>query len=76
MEQDLAQGVGAEVYAGDRGYDDGENHQFLWGRGLKSALRLNDYRTQKKDPNKGPWLKLIADPDYQAGLAERYKSLP
>ncbi len=71
--KDLAQGVGAEVYAGDRGYDDGENHQFLWERGLKSALRLNDYRTQKKDPNKGPWLRLIADPDYQAGLRERYK---
>ena len=70
---DLAQGVEAQVYAGDKGYDDGENHEFLWQRGLKSALRLKDTRTQKKDPNKGPWLKLIADPDYRAGLKERYK---
>jgi IS5 family transposase len=73
VEQDLAQGAPAEVYAGDRGYDDGENHLYLWDKKLKSALKLNDYRTQKKDPNKGPWLALIADPDYQAGLQERYK---
>lgn len=61
------------VYAGDRGYDDGENHEFLRGRSLKSALRLNHYRTQKKDGNKGLWLKLQRDPDYQAGLKERHK---
>ena len=68
VEQDIALGVGAEVYAGDKGYDDGENHEFLKERGLKSALRLKRTRTQKKDPNKGPWLKLLEDPDYEAGL--------
>lgn len=47
-----------------------ENHLYLKERGLKSALKLNQYRTQKKDPNKGPWLKLLGDPDYQAGLHE------
>ncbi len=73
VKQDIAQGVKVRVYTGDRGYDDGENHEFLWQRGLKSALRLKRNRTQKKDPNKGPWLKLIADPDYEAGLKERYK---
>lgn len=73
VEQDLAQGIGAQVYAGDRGYDDGENHEFLRERKLKSALRLNEYRTQKKDANKRPWLTLLGDPDYQAGLKERYK---
>jgi len=73
VRSDLAQGVEARVYAGDKGYDDGENHEFLKEKGLKSALRLKRTRTQKKDPNKGPWLKLIADPDYQAGLKERYK---
>ena len=73
VKQDMAQGIGAKVYAGDKGYDDGENHEFLKEKGLKSALRLNRYRTEKKDPNKGPWLKLQADPDYQAGLKERYK---
>ena len=73
VEQELKQGLPVEVYAGDRGYDDGENHEFLWQRGLKSALRLKGTRTQKRDPNKGPWLKLLEDPDYQAGLKERYK---
>jgi transposase, IS5 family len=73
VRSDLAQGVGAEVYAGDKGYDDAENHEFLKERGLKSALRLKRNRTQKKDPNKGPWLKLLEDPDYEAGLKERYK---
>lgn len=76
VEQDLAQAVGAEVYAGDRGYDNGENHLYLQEKSLKSALKLHDYRTQKKDPNKEPWLKLLADPDYQAGLKERYKIEP
>ena len=71
--QDVAQGVAVRVYAGDKGYDDGENHEFLWQRGLKSALRLKETRTQKKDPNKGPWLELIGDLDYQRGLKERYK---
>ena len=73
VEQDLAQGVGAEIYAGDKAYDDGDNHEFLRERQLKSALRLNDYRTQKKDTHKEPWLKLLADSDYWRGLGERYK---
>ena len=73
--QDVAQGVEVRVYAGDKGYDDGENHEFLWQRGLKSALRLKETRIQKKDPNKGSWLKLQEDPDYQAGLKERYKAV-
>jgi IS5 family transposase len=73
VKADLSQGVGAKVYAGDKGYDDGDNHEFLWQHGLKSALRLKTTRTKKKDPNKGPWLKLVADPDYEAGLKERYK---
>lgn len=73
VERDVAQGLPVVVYAGDRGYDDGENHFYLQERGLKSALRLNTYRTEKKDPHKGPWLRLVRDPDYQAGLRERYK---
>lgn len=73
VERDLAQGLPVAVYAGDRGYDDGENHALLAARGLHSALRLNAYRTQKKDGNKGPWLRLVRDPDYQGGLRERYK---
>lgn len=63
VEQDLSQEIRAEVYAGARGYDDGENHLYLKERGVKSALRLNNYRTQKQNPHKGPWLRLMADPD-------------
>src|SRR3972149_10480111 len=72
VERDLAQGVGAKVYAGDKAYDDGDNHEFLRERQLKSALRLNDYRIQKKDTHKEPWLKLLADSDYWRGLGGRY----
>lgn len=71
--RDAALGLPVHVYAGDRGYDDGENHALLTAKGLKSALRLNAYRTQKKNGNKAPWLRLLRDRDYQAGLAVRYK---
>ena len=73
VEQDQEVGIGAQVYAGDRGYDDGENHLLLSLKGLKSALKLNRYRTQKKDRNKERWLSLKADPDYRLGVKERYK---
>ena len=66
-------GLPVTVYAGDWGYDDGENHALLAAQGLKSALRLYAYRTQKKDGNTAPWQRLLADPDYQAGLRERPK---
>ena len=36
-------------------------------------MKLHDYRTNKKDPNKEPWIKLLADPFYQAGLRLRYR---
>ena len=71
--KDVAQGLPVAVCAADRGYDDGENHLYLEQKGLKSALRLKRNRAQKKDPNKGPWLKLLADSDYQMGLRERHK---
>ena len=71
--RDLAQGLPVAVYTADRGYDDGENHALLAARGLKSALRLKSTRTAKKNGNKAPWLKLLRDPDYGAGLRERYK---
>ena len=71
--RDVGQGLPVAVYAGDRGYDDGENHAYLQAHGLHSALRLNAYRTEKKNGNKAPWLRLLRDPDYWAGLRERYK---
>ena len=66
-------GVEASVYAGDKGYDDGDNHELLRDKGKKSALILNRYRTEKKDGNKELWIKLKADQDYQAGKRVRYK---
>ena len=73
LEKDEMVGIEAEVYAADRGYDDGENHLLLWERGKKSALCLNKYRTEKKDRNKRIWHQLKADPAYQMGQGERYK---
>jgi transposase, IS5 family len=73
VKKDEEAGVDAEVYSGDKGYDDGENHELLWQRGKKSALSLNRYRTEKKDGNKDKWLKLKDDEDYRAGKKQRYK---
>jgi IS5 family transposase len=66
-------GVGASIYTGDRGYDDTDQHERLRAAGKFSALRLNEYRTQKKDENRQVWEQLLASPQYQQGLAERYK---
>jgi IS5 family transposase len=73
VEKDVGKGIGIGTVAGDKGYDDGENHYYLKERGINSAIRLNRRRTEKKDPNKEGWLKLIANPEYQRGLKERYK---
>lgn len=71
--KDEAVGVEAEIYAGDKAYDDGENHDLLWSKGKASALTLNGYRTSKKDGNKEPWVSLKASESYQLGRRERYK---
>lgn len=73
VERDGQQGIEARIYAADRGYDDGENHYLLEYLGLKSAIKLNDYRTKKKDKNKQIWIDLLASPEYKAGQQERYK---
>ena len=73
VDQDMAQGLPVETYAGDRGYDDSENHHYLETKGLKSALKLNDYRTRKKDGNKEVWEELKQTETYQEGLRQRYK---
>jgi IS5 family transposase len=73
VKKDEEAGIEAQVYSGDKGYDDGENHELLRQKGKKSALTLNRYRTEKKDGNKELWIKLKADEDYQAGKKVRYK---
>jgi len=52
IEEGLKQGVPVSIVAADRGYDDGENHEFLREKRIGSAIRLNSYRTKKKDKNK------------------------
>jgi IS5 family transposase len=73
VEKDEEVGVAAEVYAGDKAYDDGDNHELLWGKGKRSALCLNRYRTEKRDPNKGLWVQMKESAEYWEGLRERYK---
>ena len=72
VERDEALGLPVETYAGDRGYDGGENHYLLEMMGLNSAIRLNDHRTQKKDKNKEVWLDLLQSEAYQDGQQRRY----
>jgi len=73
VERDRVLGLPITTYAGDRGYDGGENHYLLVSNGLHSAIRLNDYRTQKKDKNKEIWLRLQQSRPYQEGQRLRYQ---
>jgi IS5 family transposase len=66
-------GVVAEIYAGDKAYDDTDQHYRLWRQRKQSALRLNAYRTAATNANRGYWQQVKDSPAYQAGLAERYK---
>ena len=73
IEKDLSKGMEIEIVAGDKGYDDGDNHYYLEQKGMKSAIRLKSHRIKKKDKNKEGWLKLQESQEYQEGLKERYK---
>lgn len=73
LRQDLAQRLPVKNVTADRGYDDTDNHYLLWSYGIHSAIVLNDYRTQKKDASKSPWLELQQRPEYQQGTRQRYK---
>jgi len=73
VEKDLEKGIEIDTVAADKGYDDGDNHFYLEQKGINSAIRLNRRRTQKKDAHKDGWLKLVANPAYQAGLKQRYE---
>jgi IS5 family transposase len=73
VEKDLQKGIDIGTVAADKGYDDGDNHYYLKEKGINSAIRLNNYRTQKKNANKEGWIKLKESAEYQEGLKERYK---
>jgi len=66
-------GLAVEIYSADRGYDDGENHYLLETLGMRSAIHLNRYRTEKKDRNKEIWVEMKESEAYKAGQRERYK---
>jgi len=68
FDRDLALGLPVEIVAADRAYDD-----TLKVRGVHSAIRLNDYRTEKKDKSKAGWVAMKAKPEYIRGQRELYK---
>lgn len=61
----------ATIYTADKAYDDGENHEFLKTRKMNSAIQLKKTRTQKKDKNKKPWLKMVKSQIYQEAIRKR-----
>ena len=73
VDKDLEQSLPLKTYAGDKGYDDSNNHYYLIHKGLHSAIRLKETRIKKKDKNKEVWLNLIQTTEYQQGTKERYK---
>ena len=66
-------GVSAEIYSGDKAYDDTDLHYRLWAAGKHSALRLNDYRTRATNDHHEFWQQVADSPQYQEGRAERFK---
>lgn len=73
LAHDAEVGAPAEIYAGDKAYDDTDLHVRLWALGKHSALTLNDYRTADSNERRESWQRLKDSPEYQAGRAERYK---
>lgn len=74
VEKDQTKGIRPKTYSGDKGYDDGENHEFLKEKGLKTAICLKQKRTLSKSKgNNLYWSQVKYDPDYQRGQRERYK---
>jgi IS5 family transposase len=71
VNHDLALGLPVRIVTADRAYDDGENHLYLEQKKIKSAIRLNKNRLEKKDDNKEPWVKLVATREYKEGLGVR-----
>jgi len=59
------------AYSADKGYDDGDNHDFLKAKGLISAIQLKKTRLNKKDKNKEPWLTMVRNKRYQESTKKR-----
>lgn len=72
-EHDRQLGLPVTIYAGDRAYDDTDIYTRLEEEGLSSGITLHKYRTEKKDANKEPWLRLKASKTYGEGHQARYR---
>ena len=73
LAHDHEMGVGAEIYAGDKAYDDTDLHFRLRMHDQFPAFRLRSFRTNGDTPQNLFWQSIKASPEYQAGEAERYK---
>lgn len=73
LAQDQALELPTEAYGGDAAYDDTDIYVRLDVLGLRTAICLRSFRTEKKDPNKEPWLALVASEEYQRDRALRYR---
>jgi IS5 family transposase len=73
VEKDLKQGIPVQIVTADRGYDDGDNHEYLRVKKLKDAIHLNNYRTDKPPENCQLWLHIKREPEYRQGIKKRYK---
>lgn len=71
LAHDAGVGVAAEIYAGEKAYDDTDLHFQLWAWGEHSALTLNDYRAAARNAHREAWQGLKDSPEYLAGRAER-----
>ena len=72
LAQDQALELPTEAY-GDAAYDDTDLYVRLEVLGIRTAICLRSLRTEKKDPNKEPWLELVASEEYQRDRALRYR---
>lgn len=59
------------TYTADKGYDDGDNHEYLKQKKLGDGIILNDYRINKKNQNKDNWIKLQQSQTYQQAIKLR-----
>ena len=72
-EHDRSLDLPTSIYAGDKAYDDTDIYSRLEEEALNLGITLNDFRTKKKDANKGRWLELIEKETYQRGVKNRYR---
>lgn len=59
------------IYAGDKGYDWGENHFYLEEQKHYDAIILTKNRLDKKDENKEKWEALVKTEEYKKGKKAR-----